>query len=342
MKPKTLPEACEIYIQHLGTTGKGKDTIRTYRGLLRRFYEELGAIPMSKLQDSDIEAYCASDEVVKTKQGGMAGSQTLGRHRRLVWRTMAWFKKKGWVTNSPTGKKKKPKALKVTVPVKVSRESVKENDLREDIVVADAVKFINDRVERTAESMLEIGRYLLQHFFDDDPKKVRAQSPHKGVSLRQLSRHPDINMSPSMLSRAVIYACYERETSSVSTLTHLSASHKVVLFRIEDIKVRNKYAKRVAKDNLSVRQLQAMLMEDGQTVSRGLGSLDQEQRQLVHFGLNQVVSPIEALLKASLDKFELKTTDEEISREMVTDTLNKMKSAKEKLDQFIAQLETRL
>ena len=188
--------------------------------------------------------------------------------------------------------------------------------------------------------MFEIGRYLLKNFFDDDPSKVQDRSPNKAVSLRKLADHPDINIPLSGLSRAVDLAIHEKQMASVSTSKHLTAFHKIELCRIQDEKIRARYVRLTVDEKLSVRRLQDRLALDGIISPKGSRSLTHEQKQLVQLGLSQITSPLDVFQQATLDKFYNKISNStDIPDEGVRVTLDKLKLAKEKIAEFIDQLE---
>ena len=80
----------------------------------------------------------------------------------------------------------------------------------EEKILDDAVKFINGRLNKAARSLIEIGQFLLDKFFEGDPDKARNRAPRKGVSLRKLAERDDLDMSYASLSNAVNLAVQEK------------------------------------------------------------------------------------------------------------------------------------
>lgn len=151
--------------------------------------------------------------------------------------------------------KSKAKAVvkKVEEPKEVdilSAEEVRKMD--------EAVNFINQQANAPARSLLAIGKYLLETFFDNDPKKVDDRAPRKGVSLRKLAEHKDLALNHQSLSNAVKLAIQE-DIFKAEKYTALTESHKLILFRLHDKKAKLKYADKVIKENLSVRKLHEVL-----------------------------------------------------------------------------------
>ena len=165
--------------------------------------------------------------------------------------------------------------------------------------------------------------------------------------MRRLAEHPDILMPLSSLHGAVEMAIHEREVDSelatVQTSEHLSASHKILLFRVKK-EERREFIDQVVRDRLSVRQLRDLLINTGHLLQRGLGALDEGQKQLVSLGLSRIISPIDDLLEATLDKFEKKYEEDvnNLPTEAVKTTLDKVRLARTKIDEIIEKLEKRL
>ena len=133
----------------------------------------------------------------------------------------------------------------------------------------EAVRFINARVESSKRSLLEIGEYLLERFFEGDIEAVKSKKPGKTLSLRELAKRDDINMSLTDLSRAVNLAAQEREIGTVPTSEQLSLSHKEILLRVQNLETKKEYMEIAVKEKLSVRQLEARLKKDGITSGSG-------------------------------------------------------------------------
>ena len=150
----------------------------------------------------------------------------------------------------------------------------KEDEAKLAPIYDKAVKQINALNESSFGSQEKIGRYLLDNFFDGDLQAAKDRSSAKGLSLRKLSLHPEIDCSIATLSRALDVAMMREEFSSVTALQQLSASHLVALSAVEDEGQRKAYADKAAKKELSSRQLKELLVTDGLVAVRGRGALD--------------------------------------------------------------------
>ena len=117
-------------------------------------------------------------------------------------------------------KSKKTKKAEAKKPA-VKKAVVKQDEgltLQGQKAVDDAVAFINKRIDTASSSIIEVGQYLLKHFFEGDIQKAQDRAPRKGISLRKLAEHPDLNISFAGLSRAVNLAVQEEEIGSVAAL----------------------------------------------------------------------------------------------------------------------------
>ena len=310
-----------------------------YQDLLISFGRTLGEFKdISEILGSDIAVFLSY--IANSKKRGSNGlpvspaQSTIKKDQKVIYNALDWFHEQGWIDESVL-----PERPQRRISTLVKRAQLPVEDVK---FLNEAVDFINKQVNRAADSSLEIGRFLLRHFFDDDPEKVHNRSRNKAISLRMLADQPDIALSLSSLFNAVELAIFEKEVS-VQSIEQITAGHKLLLFRVKK-EERNRYIDRVVNEKLSVRKLKNLLLEDGMLQQTGLAALDDGQRQLVSFGLNQIVSPLDDFLKATLDKFENKLAEnaDNLPKDAVQTTLDKMLQSKEKLDDLIDKLKKRL
>ena len=230
---------------------------------------------------------------------------------------------------------KKAKTKKATVKSVVKKEeALTPQDQK---TIDSAVDFVNKRMDNASSSIIEIGEYLLKNFFGGDIQKAHDRAPRKGISLRKLADHQDINISFAGLSNAVNLAVQEKELGTVQTSEQLTASHKVLLLKVGDVKEKKGYISRIAKDKLSVRQLEAILIKDGYVKPRGLAAVSSEkERKLLRSGFRQYLSPFEAILSMDLESLF------GMPKANVKSTYDAAKKAKQKLDSIIKDLEKQL
>ncbi len=194
--------------------------------------------------------------------------------------------------------------------------------------IDDAVRYINRKSNEGARSLIEIGEYLLQKFFDNDPSKVEDRAPRKGISLRKLAEHPDISLSFMSLSNAVRLAVQEHLFID-DKYKALTDSHKIALFQIPDDEMKLHYADRVLDEGLSVRGLREMLEDAQYLATRGRPSLKGETDTPARDMYSSYFKPIDKLLKLdfSLENIQL----EEIS----DDRMEMIMVLKGRLDKII-------
>jgi hypothetical protein len=124
-------------------------------------------------------------------------------------------------------------------------------------LIDESVKIINDIVVKTMyKGSLEIGQYLLKHFFNDDIKLASSKNPNKPVSFKALCKRTDLSVHPSTLSRMVRVASQERYfvENSVNT-ENLSYSHKIEFTKLDNDKKKLQLVKKCITETISCRKL---------------------------------------------------------------------------------------
>ncbi len=223
-----------------------------------------------------------------------------------------------------SAKKVGKKKDKITV-TKLTPEQSKQLD--------NAAKFVNDKWNSSCRSLIEIGEYLMNNFYDGDPEKAKAKGPKKGISLRMLAIRPDLHVSPATLSRARQLAVQEKMYFQQSTFTYLTDSHKLELLRIEDKKEKLKYAKSIEDKKLSCRAFRKVLEKDGHLLPRGPvpGSKRVSASSAIPFDL--FFEPLGKITDLSIDDF-IDSIPDDKSDEFI----DSVKKAKEKLEKLYAKL----
>ena len=232
------------------------------------------------------------------------------------------------------GSVKKKVAKKTSVALVKKEEGLTPKELK---ALSSAVEFINKRIDTASSSLIEVGEYLLKNFFEGDLQKVHDRAPRKGISLRKLAEHPDVNMSFAGLSNAVNLAVQEEELGSVQALEQLTPTHKIHLLKVPDLKEKKKYVSQIDKYKLSVRQFEAILVSDGYSKPRGLAAIESEkERKLLRSGFRQYMNPFEAIMEMDLGNlFGMPKTN-------VKSTYEAAKKARKRLDGIILELEGKL
>lgn len=199
--------------------------------------------------------------------------------------------------------------------------------------IEDAAAFIKSHVDQMSSSLIDIGEYLFKNFFDEDIEKVSERAPRKEISLRKLAGHPDVNMSLISLYRAVHLAVQKKQLGTVSSMKQLSATHQVSLLNVDDVGDKKKFIEIIAKNKLTVKQFNQLLIQDGFIKPRGLAAIDdQEERKLIRSGSRRLQATFEEISNFDLEKL-MSITDAPVN-----ETLEAALKARERLEEIIARL----
>ena len=142
-----------------------------------------------------------------------------------------------------------------------------------------SVKVVREIVAKTvARGQDEIGQYLLQEFFGDDPHVYAASGPAKHASLRKLldrCESMELPVSRTFLLNALRIAAAAKQLPRQSTFVQLPPSHRVELLRVKAPEKREKLATRALESKLSVQKLRTMIdkAEQRDTERPGRGRL---------------------------------------------------------------------
>ena len=130
-------------------------------------------------------------------------------------------------------------------------------------LIDESVTFINDTIVKTIyKGSLEIGKYLLEKFFDNDIKLASSRNPRKSDSFQQLCKRPDLKVDPTTLSRMVRVASQEEYLIQNKVATDdLFYSHKLGLIKLPNDQKKLDLIKRCIKEKLSTRTLAKIIAE---------------------------------------------------------------------------------
>jgi hypothetical protein len=99
-------------------------------------------------------------------------------------------------------------------------------------LVERAVAHIRGELAKTvARGINEVGRYLLQTFYDDDPELYLSASPNKHASLRLLIERcesMDFPVSRTFLANALRMAAVSKDLPRAATFRRLPSSHQEI------------------------------------------------------------------------------------------------------------------
>lgn len=133
-------------------------------------------------------------------------------------------------------------------------------------LVKEAVAFIGKTLgETVVKGTIEVGDYVLEKFFGNDPEQVRSKNPGKDASFRSLveaCETPELPISKSWLHNAVGMAVMRRELPAGSSFRLLPPSHQTALLPLREANKVEKLAERAVKKRLSVRELREFVGEE--------------------------------------------------------------------------------
>jgi hypothetical protein len=165
-------------------------------------------------------------------------------------------------------------------------------------LVERTVSHIRDVLAKTVtRGMDEVGRYLLQTFYDDDPELYLSANPNKHASLRLLMERcdsMDLPVSRTFLANALRMAAVMKELPRAATFHQLPPSHRVELLRIKAAENVERVASKAVSQKLSVKKLRALIQKEAER--SGAGSVRGRKRA------PPVLRAIEACLRALRDE----------------------------------------
>jgi len=162
-----------------------------------------------------------------------------------------------------TGKMLAQAMTKVCLPVK-------ELSVDEQLVAKAKEDIIRIFSEGAEKAILKTGNYLVENFFDKNISRARDDKPFKHKSLSQLIKSMKTGV-PYARSRAWYYRSIQlvveyddiknKLPKSVYTYRHLLLSHKVLLFPVKDLKLKEQLIAEIDENNYTVYQLRDRLIE---------------------------------------------------------------------------------
>jgi len=133
-------------------------------------------------------------------------------------------------------------------------------------LVERAVSHIRDELTKTVtRGMDEVGRYLLQTFYDNDPELYFSASPSKHASLRLLIERcesMDFPVSRTFLANSLRMAAVSKDLPRAATFRRLPSSHRVELLRLKAPENVERLASKAISQKLSVQKLRALIQKE--------------------------------------------------------------------------------
>jgi len=169
--------------------------------------------------------------------------------------------------------------------------------------VGAAVQFINEKLnEYVYKGSVEIGDYVLKHFFDNSIELATSRNPNKPDSYNKLCTDGRLAIDAKKLSVMVRVASQEKlfEEKGIKT-TGLSYTHKACLVKIIDEAVKTTLIKDCIAKKWTTRQLNEAIAKilssehEKNLIEMTTGSLSQIDRVLKFLGENNLNGKIAEL-----------------------------------------------
>ena len=134
-----------------------------------------------------------------------------------------------------------------------------EKNRDDDLIVRSVNKLNHLFVTGGLSTALEIGKYVLEHFFSGDPAAFHGKS-RDHASFRGLVTRADLQLSTSFLYKCV--AVYEQfALLPAEARAGLSFSHQVALLPVKDVEIKRALALEALRRQLIVVELQQEVRE---------------------------------------------------------------------------------
>ncbi len=212
----------------------------------------------------------------------------------------------------------------------VRRRSKAESASTDAKLIENSVKFINEKANETLyKGSVEIGEYVLRHFFNDDIHIASSRNPRKPKSYKALCEHRDLSVPYSTLTIMVRVAAQERFFKQHDfDLKKLSYTHKANLIKLENNENKIYLARECIQKELTTRQLSRLVSKEKKTLIEYKKSLQDE-------GAFKNILKIEQLINRS-EKSEL-ITDMDKLKGMRSKTRANLRNKADKLLKQMAQ-----
>ena len=133
--------------------------------------------------------------------------------------------------------------------------------------IDEAAAWISAKVAATIKlGAQEVGEYVLEKFFRNDPELAKSRNPHKNASFRALAAKcgtPQLPISKSWLHNAVGVALMLRQLpETAKTFKELLPSYQDALLPLKDPAIIDKVAKHAVTKELSLRELRQAVADE--------------------------------------------------------------------------------
>lgn len=207
-------------------------------------------------------------------------------------------------------------------------------EIADEKLINDAVQFINKKAHETTEKAnetvykgsIEIGKYILMHFFDGDLKRASSKNPRKQKSFNKLCQHEGLIVNPNRLGLMVRVASQEQYFVDKKIDTkELSYTHKASLVKIDNGIKKADIIEKCIKEEWTTRKLE-----------------DEIKKYLKTLPSSSKPSPIRTTKKYIAKMDVVLETVEDTELDFNTDDISKMsKQRRDDLKKYLEDLDTR-
>jgi hypothetical protein len=190
---------------------------------------------------------------------------------------------------------------------------------------ADITKHVNKINDMVGDSLyktsIEVGKYILKEFFNNDIQEAMSKNPNKSASYRKLQGHPDLKIHFNTLNQMVRVAAQEDYLSDNldgNEIKSLSYSHRIELLKCDD-DTKLDIAKKCISENLSIRDLRKQLK----------GTAGGHQSDHIH--------PFNPILTNILNNFSQENVTIDNFHKL---SLKRIQQIKSHVDEYLNQVET--
>jgi len=210
----------------------------------------------------------------------------------------------------------------------VNKETNLSSVVVDEKLIDDAVAFINETANKTIyKGSIEIGEYILKHFFKNNIELASSKNPKKLLSFNKLCEREDLAIHPNRLGLMVRVASQERFlTEKNVTIKGLTYTHRATLVKLNNNKQKITTIEKCIKEEWSTRELD-------EEITRIIQGLPSSTNLSVIRTTKKYITKVDNVLKAVEDS-SLDIKDEELSK--------MSEKQRNDLEKYLTELKTKL
>ena len=142
-----------------------------------------------------------------------------------------------------------------------------------------AIGFLSRMNKNIYDSRIEIGKYILDNFYNGDVEYFRLHGSYKNISIEKIRKHSSIGMSKSWILDSIELYWQNKMVVNNENFKKISITHRIYLTKIdknsiglstiEINKKKNEYIDIIVRDGLLEHDFYKLLVNDGFIVSKG-------------------------------------------------------------------------